>query len=199
MIRTIDYLLEQYKDYQAPNHKINRLVKEGKIVRLKRGLYEDDPSSAGGGLYVAGAIITPSYLSFDYALRYYGLIPEAVYLYTSATSKKRHSTIIRNTLGEFSYQDIPAKAFPFGITTLIHGKRKLVMATPEKALCDKLYTKPPVYSLKQLKIMLFEDMRIEESDLARLDSDSIVFLTPLYGKRNLDLLAKLFKRKRKDI
>ena len=81
MILTTSMLTEQLHKYSDPAGKILRMKKDGKIFQLTRGLYETDRNVQGHCL--AGAIFGPSYLSFDYALSVYGLIPEAVYAFTS--------------------------------------------------------------------------------------------------------------------
>ena len=103
MILSVKVLVDRLKEYSNPNGKIQRLVKEGKLYPLTKGLYEDDKSVSG--LYLAGAIFGPSYISFNYALSYYGLIPEAVYEFTSATTDKKKKKTYTNRFGTFSYRD----------------------------------------------------------------------------------------------
>ena len=72
-------LLQEYNMYVNPAAKIARLVKSGELSQIIKGLYETDSSAPGH--YLAGIIYGPSYLSFDFALSWHGLIPEAVYAY----------------------------------------------------------------------------------------------------------------------
>lgn len=67
------------------------------------------------------------------------------------------------------------------------------MATAEKALCDKLYIMPPVRTIKELKRMLFEDLRIHEEDFDKLNRRDLLQLAPLYHSMNLNLLSKYLK------
>lgn len=84
MIITTQQLKEKYVDYSNPLAKINRDVKQGKLFPLVKGIYETNPKINGSIL--AQFIYGPSYLSFDYALYHYGLIPEIVYrTFTCAT------------------------------------------------------------------------------------------------------------------
>ena len=73
--------------YAWPAHKLNRKVKSGELIPIVKGLYEDDSSVPG--YLLAGSIYGPSYLSFEFALSFYGMIPEAVYTFTSATYDKK--------------------------------------------------------------------------------------------------------------
>ena len=87
MIVTYQMLKESLSDYKNPDNKIKRMSDGGEIVKLTRNLYETNVNTPGH--LVADAIYSLSYLSFDYALSYYGLIPEMVYIYTSATFNKK--------------------------------------------------------------------------------------------------------------
>ena len=68
------------------------------------------------------------------------------------------------------------------------------IAMPEKSLCDKLYTLPPAKNLTELQVLLFNDLRIDEQEFAKLDKASIGELAPLYHATNLKLLNKLIKK-----
>lgn len=87
--------LEQYSDITS---RISILVAKGELIPIVRGYYETDRSIPGH--YLASIIYGPSYLSFEFALSYYGLIPEAVYHFTSATFNKRRSKL-RNPIWFF--------------------------------------------------------------------------------------------------
>ena len=193
MIVTASMLFDQYKDYGDPAGKIMRLRKEGKIIPLTRGLYETDPKAPGQCL--AGAIYGPSYLSFDYALSVYGLIPEAVYAYTSATFEKKKKKEYVNQFGRYRYRDVPSEVYPFGIVIREEGGYSYLIATPEKALCDKLYSMSPVTSVKDIGLMLFEDLRIDEDGFSRLNAEDILQIGEGYHCNNLYYLMKYLKRR----
>ena len=42
MIKTHAMMIEELKDYRAPENKLGRLVKQGSCVPIVRGLYETD-------------------------------------------------------------------------------------------------------------------------------------------------------------
>ena len=69
------------------------------------------------------------------------------------------------------------------------------IASPEKALCDKLYSLSPVYSVRALKELLFDDLRIDEAAFFALHKDDISQFAPLYRAANLKLLAKFMEGK----
>lgn len=190
MIISVDALTQRFQNYTDVKGKIRREVQRGMLVQVARGLYETDPRA--DGKYLAGAIYGPSYLSFDYALSVYALIPEMVYnTYTSATYCKEKIKRYENAFGIFLYRDVPATAYPLGIELKAENGYSYQIATPEKALCDKLYTLSPVYSVKALKELLFEDLRIDADAFHALRRNDILQLAPLYRATNLKLLAKL--------
>ena len=130
------------KKYRQPLQKINYMVEIGDLISLKRGIYvfaDKYRTKELNYISIANILYKPSYVSFEYALSYYGLIPERVYTITSATTSKsaEYSTI----LGNFSYKKIPLKAYSLGIDWKYNNQDGgHFIATVEKALCDKIYT-----------------------------------------------------------
>ncbi len=193
MIYSFDDLTLKFHDYSNIKAKIRREVRDGRLVQVARGLYETDADTPGK--YLAGRIFGPSYLSFDYALAVYSLIPEAVYrTYTSATFNKRKAKQYQNHFGVFTYRDIPSEVYPLGIVLYEENGYSYQIATPEKALCDKLYSLPPAKNLSELRALLFDDLRIDEQEFWRLNMNSLNELAPLYHASNLKLLGKLIRR-----
>lgn len=195
MIYSFDDLKTKFQDYTDIKGKIRREVQAGRLIPVARGLYETDQTISGK--YLAGRIYGPSYLSFDFALYVYSLIPEAVYkTYTSATFDKRKTKKYQNQFGVFTYRDIPTEVYPLGVLIIEENGYSYQIATPEKALCDKLYTISPASNLTELKELLFDDLRIDEDEFEKLDQDTLETLAPLYHSTNLNLLAKLIRRNR---
>lgn len=113
MIVTYEMLKESLTDYRAKDNKIKRMADNKEIIKLTRNLYETNKNTPG--YVVANAIYSPSYLSFDYALAYYGLIPEAVYTYTSSTFGKGKKKLYKNDFGTYTYRDVPTHIYPYGL------------------------------------------------------------------------------------
>ena len=193
MILTTNVLLDEYKEFGDPYGKIRRLVKNKDLFLLSKGLYTD--SSHISGLYVANAIYGPSYVSFNTALSYWGMIPEAVYNITSATTQKMKKKTYSNFIGQFTYRDVPLKVFPFGIKIIEENGYRFMIASREKALCDKLYELPVVRTQKELEFMLFNDMRLDYDSFLNLSVKDIDFLATKYHSVNVLLLAKFLRRK----
>ena len=190
MVLTFDSLALQFKDYTDVKGKIRREVQSGRLTQITRGLYETD--ARADGKYLAGAIYGPSYLSFDYVLSMCSLISEAIFrTYTSATFRKGKAKQYDNAFGVFTYRDVPAAVYHFGVEIREENGYSYQIATPEKALCDKLYTISPVGSVKAMRTLLFDDLRIDESDFWELNLEDIKQLAPLYKSTNHKYLAKL--------
>ena len=192
MIKSTAMLLDEFSGYADPFGKIKRLCGEGKLYLLTRGVYETDGSLPG--YLFAPAIYGPSYLSFDYALARHGLIPEAVCEYTCATCGKGKKKHYSNHFGDYSYRDVPSAAFPFETVLISEHGYTYAMATPEKALCDKLYTLPPMKNLKEMETLLFEDLRIDDEAFKKLNPGVVAELSTLYCCNNVRKLASLLRR-----
>lgn len=192
MILTINQLKEKYSAYVNPLDKIKRDCDAGLLVRLNRGLYEDNPHVQA--MFLAGPILSPSYISFEYALSYYGLIPERVTSITSASLSIHKNKTFINHFGRYTYTDIPSDAFSIGTTHIQDGDYVARIATKEKAICDSLCKWPVVHSVKDLKQLLFEDKRIDEEEFASSNFVDMLLIAKKYHKTNITLLVKLILR-----
>ena len=188
MIVTTLYLKEKYKDYTDVNGKIKRDIDKGILFPLVRGIYETN--SSVDGFLLASYIYGPSYLSFEYALSFHNIIPERVVVYTNATFNKRKSKFYQNHFGLFTYRDVPNTAFPFSVKAYEENGYAYFIASPEKALCDLLYIKEPVRSIKELKMVLFDDLRINKDAFGQLNFGDILFLSYKYISNNMKYLRK---------
>ena len=192
MILTTSVIRDSLSGYGNPVCKMGRLVRDGKYHRVIRGIFETDPNTPGE--YLAQAIYTPSYLSFEFALSRYGIIPEAVFDFTSATFRKRRAKRYVTEFGVFTYRDVPDKVFPEAVRYVSGSYGGYWMADPEKALCDKLYTLPPMSSERRMQILLFDDLRVDEDVLKEMDLDKIAMLSERYQSTNVRLLLKVRER-----
>lgn len=186
MLKTHLVLVDELKDYANPAAKIARMVKSGEIVRIKQGLYETNLQT--DGILLAEAIYGPSYLSFEFALSYHGLIPEAVYQYTSAAFEKKRTKLFETPFGVFSYRDVPFHVFPMGVQMILQGENSFRLATPEKALCDELYKLPPCANRTELGQLLFDNLRIDKEAVLSLNLNELNDLASLYQSKNHKLL-----------
>ena len=178
--------------YSNKNNKISRDIRDGKLFKIITGLYETDPNTPG--YLLAGSIYGPSYISFEYALSFYGLIPERVTTITCATFDKKKKKQYETDFGIFIYRDVPILVYPEEIILKEENNYSYQIATPEKALCDKLYTLAPLDNYSNLENMLFNDLRIDEEGFNKLDVKKIEKLCELYHSTNVDLLYRYMRR-----
>ncbi|MBF5059620.1 hypothetical protein [Candidatus Neptunochlamydia vexilliferae] len=188
---------------------------------------------------LANKIYGPSYVSLEYALAYYGMIPEHVVEVTSVTSKRKR--LYNTPVGRFSYTPIPLSLYGVGFTLLeekpipiptqdlggcqsqrsrfspieaglypgdrgdaegvkagdsgagktqiLSRNRYILIATPEKALADLFYVKKPqVKTEEELEMFLFEDLRLEESAVLKLNIETLADIQKKGGSPLLSLL-----------
>ena len=192
MINTTAMLTEELDEYVNPTAKIHRLVDAGELVPIVRGLYETDGNVPG--YYLAQTIYGPSYLSFEFALAYYSLIPEAVYNFTSATFEKKKAKQYLTHFGTFTYRDVPSEAYPFGIVLHTENGYGFQIATPEKAICDELYKISPLKNRGELEHLLFEDLRIDQDEFSQLNKADLFEIAALYHTHNHKLLQEYLRR-----
>ena len=127
--------------------KIARMIHAGELLQLRRGLY-----ATRRGIHpycLAASIYGPSYVSFETALSYYGLIPEAVYEITSATLKRGKE--FDNVFGRYRYRTVPRNVYPIGIERITEGGIPFLIASPTKALCDRIALEPRMRSVAEVR------------------------------------------------
>ena len=195
MTKTHLVLMDELKGYVNPSAKITRMVKSGELTRVIRGLYETDPHTPG--YLLSESIYAPSYLSFEYALAWHGLIPEAVRQFTSATYNKKRAKLYETPFGVFTYRDVPSAAYPYGVRLLEENGYFYRLATAEKALCDQLYKLSPCSNRNELEQLLFDDLRIDREMFLRLDLQELTEIASLYQTANHRLLLSWLRKDRR--
>lgn len=185
-------LVSILKDYERPNDKIYQLAKEGVIQSIKKGLYVVGPAlnidRKPEPFLLANHILGPSYVSVETALSYHGLIPERVYEIASMTTQAPRK--FTTPLGTFSYTRLPLPYYAFGIRSeKLADDQYAMVASPEKALCDKIITTSGLLfrSKKNAKEFLLENMRIDEEALRQLNVNEMT--TWIKGSLKAESLA----------
>ena len=141
MIITTGIAKQNLVNYSNKNNKIIRDIKNENLFKVVKGLYETDPNTPG--YLIAGSIYGPSYISFEYALSFHGLIPKRVTTITCATFNKKKKKICNTMFGTFTYRDVPKDAYSEEIVICTENNYSYQIAIAEKALCDKIYTMKP--------------------------------------------------------
>jgi len=164
-------------DYAFPRNKVSALEKRGTIIRLKKGLYVVSDKISRKPLsreLMANHLYGPSYISFETALAFYGLIPERVFAVRSATFKRAKR--FENIVGNFDYITVPQKYYSIGIRQqTVDNEYTYLIAAPEKALCDVIVATPNLrlQSVKAMRIYLEDDLRVDFSVVQDIDNEII--------------------------
>ncbi|BFN37495.1 hypothetical protein [Fidelibacter multiformis] len=123
--------------------QINRWVRDGKVIRIHKGLYtlaEPYRKVNPHPFYIANMLKKASYVSLQSALSWYGLIPEFVPSFTSITTGRPQS--MDTPLGRFDFRHVSKKYFwGYEQHKLSNGIHAFI-ASPEKALLDLIYLTP---------------------------------------------------------
>jgi predicted transcriptional regulator of viral defense system len=193
-------LLNCLKDYERPRDKIRALLRSGAIIRVKKGLYVFGPDYSRGPFsreLLANLIYGPSYVSLDYALSYYGLIPERVETVTSVTCGKNRT--FSTPVGRFTYWSVPLDSYRVGIDIIqLDERRSFLMATPEKALVDKVCRSrdSDIRGAEEFEAYLLEHLRIDPEELLRLNPKRIKEIAQHWRSRKIQLLATFLHQNR---
>jgi hypothetical protein len=182
---TMRRLLDGVSDRRG---KIARMLASGELISLRRGLYASrrdlDPRC------LAGPIYGPSYLSYETALEWHGLIPEAVREIVSATL--RRGAAFENEFGRFRFFRIPEAVYPAGIQRVAESELPFLVASPTKALCDRIAREPGFRSVADVARWL-EEMRIDPN--IKLNRDELRFCAARYGRPAVRCLLRFAERK----
>lgn len=150
-------------------------VRYGLLARLKKGLYmlKTDPV---GETEIANRLYQPSYISFEYVLAEYNILPEMPYSITSATTKPtRVFTFDHKT---FNYQSIKKIAFT-GYSPIKKDGQIVLTAGPEKALADYLYF-----------VVLGKKPMNERLNLLKVNRGKLLTYCRLFERKQLIKLAR---------
>lgn len=189
-----------FADYVNLATKAKRLEHDGKIIRLKKGLYVVNPKVSRVELspfLLANHIYGPSYVSMQTSLRYYGLIPEAVYSVQSMTTGVARD--YENMVGTFNYIHVPTLYYNIGVTIKESSGATFMIATPEKALCDLMVFTPNLNLRFQtsMRDYLEEDIRFDMDALLNFDLDIIKECAEVSRKKTmLNQLIKFIENER---
>ncbi len=145
------------------------------FLKVRNGLYAlsaEPPQEEA----IANRLYAPSYISFEYALSHYGIIPESVYTITSATTRITREFVVNNK--SFTYSHIKKQAYRGYRTEKIAGMTVLI-AEPEKALVDYFY----FVTLKRKTLN-------ERLNIRKLRKKIVLGYTRLFGRKSLIRLVK---------
>ena len=196
-VEEFDYqaLLDGLREYDRPRDKITSLLRKGAIIRVKKGIYifgERYRRRPFSREILANMLYGPSYVSLETALHHHGLIPERVEAMTSVTDGRGRRFF--TPVGLFLYHGVPGKAYPIGIDRVeIENGRFFLIATPEKALADKIQAERglAIRSQAEMRRYLLDSLRIDPEALGKLNAEAVSLMADHYRSRKLRLLGAL--------
>jgi predicted transcriptional regulator of viral defense system len=164
----------------APAHievQLSRWSRSGKLCRIRRGWYLiEEPYRARdvSEAVIANSVVQPSYLSLEWALGFYGLIPEAVFNPTSITTARGIEFTTKHK--RYFYHHVQP-AFFAGYEKVERGGDVFIIAGPEKALLDKMYIAMRSSGLSEAWLKGLRPQNLDVLDVAKLRA-----LAALVGK-----------------
>lgn len=194
----IDLLIlkDRYRNYRNPRKKVFDLVQKKYLFLLKRGHYlnlkseeiKDVPLEC-----LANTLCFPSYVSAEWAMQFYGLIPDRVATITSVTTLR--TTKYRTPLANFTFEHLNKNRYPHGFVMKGSGKNSFLIARPDKALLD--YVNLRLQNLRwkskhDITEFIENDLRLDSNELCRLiNIDELHELLPHYHRNSKE--AQLIK------
>ena len=192
-------LMAALPEYANPRDKVTALLRRADIIRVKKGLYvfgDELRRRPYSRELLANLIYGPSFVSLDSALSFHGLIPERVEALTSVTTKRPKS--FATPIGSFIYRQSPRGAFHLGMDRVEEGDVAFLIATPERALADKVRDDRghALSNREEAAHYLFDDLRIDEGGFRQLDPRRLEELASALRSRKVATCANLLRRLR---
>ncbi len=190
------HLVGCLSSFAKPRDKIQKLLSRGDLIRIKKGLYTFGEIYRRGPIsreLLANLIYGPSYVSMDYALSYHGLIPERVETVTSVTTGR--SRQFETPFGTFTYRRLTENRYALGALLEQSGKVSFLMASPEKALADKVWADKRFSGIRisDFETYLVDDLRIDPSRLASLERGRLEAIDSASDSQKIRLLVRYLK------
>jgi len=170
--------------YKIIPSQISSYSKKGQIIKLKNGLYLiADKKDIVITENVAFKMYEPSYISLEWALSQYGIMPEVIYNITSVTTKATRK--FKNGFGLFIYKSIKKNLF-WGYKKEEKNGQVYLIAQPEKALLDYIYFNLP----KIKKISDLDDLRLNKFVIKELDKNKLKKYTKIFNNKEISKIIE---------
>ena len=189
------YLMNLLKGYNSPRDKISRMIKKKEIIQVKKGLYVQSPGFGNpiNLKVLANLVYGPSYISLEYALSYWGLIPEKVEEITSMTNKR--NKVFETPVGTFSYKYLHSSKFSVGIERISEETGAFLIASKEKALCDRLALVKDL-NVSEIPGFFEYDLRLDMDELPGFDIELVKEIAKVYKKKSVTSFFKWLSQDR---
>jgi len=133
--------------------------------------------------YISNILVRPSYISLEYALAHYGLIPETVQIVQAVTTKR--PLCMSTSFADFHYRHVKNSWF-FGYEEAMIQGTLAFIAKPEKALLDCIY-----FMKGPLTIVRIHEWRLQNIEILNLDT--MMKMAKNYGKKKIVCGAEKLK------
>ena len=177
------------------DYRISKLISEDILETIKPGFYINKRQLLQSSQkdifleYVGNVAKYPSYVSLEYALSKYGLIPESIYAVTYITTKKTGE--YSSSVSPFKYRNIKPKLFT-DYEERDFGGAKYLFAKEYKALFDFIYL-TPLEKLSDFKQLLFGS-RINWDALLQGEKDDFAKLCTASGSKKMQKVINLLTK-----
>jgi hypothetical protein len=129
----------------------------------------------------------PSYISLEYALSHWGLIPEKVEEITSMTNKR--NKVFETPVGTFSYKYLHSSKFSVGIERISEETGAFLIASKEKAICDRLALMKDL-NVSEIPGFFEYDLRLDMDELPGFDIELVKEIVKVYKKKSVTAFFK---------
>jgi predicted transcriptional regulator of viral defense system len=187
VIDTETLLAGAQKKQRAIQVQIARWKKAGKLIKLRRGIYLLSAPYRKVNVYepyLASTLVKPSYLSMEKALEYHGMIPEAVPVFTSVTTKRPGKFV--TSVGSFDYRHVQTSLF-WGYGSVSVNQQTAFIASPEKALLDLIYLKG-----RKISSAYLEELRLQ--NFKKISRRKLLECAKRFRRKDMMEAARLISR-----
>lgn len=174
-------------EYQQTHNRIQQLVKNGWLIRIKRGLYAINDLSSRGFIsvspyVVAALLVEDSYVSFEAALNYRGMFDQFVQQFTSISLKQFKEKKLEAT--EYKFIKSQEKLFVGWEKVEIEGMTAKI-AHAEKALVDLIHFRTGRYVVD----LVIEKLQTYKEDI---NIEHLTYYTGLASQKTVKIFGLIF-------
>ncbi|MFH2124036.1 MAG: type IV toxin-antitoxin system AbiEi family antitoxin domain-containing protein [Pseudomonadota bacterium] len=175
--------------------QVNRALKAGELLRLKRGLYVLPDQFRKVPLHpfaVAQALVPGSYVSFESALSFHGWIPEGVFTTTSVAPGRKTKTYeaAAGRLFTFHPLAVDKSCFLELVAREQVDAQTILLANPLRALMDLVCFRKVSWNGIE---WLTEGLRIDPDFLASIKREDVRALAPVYLHKRVNVFLSSLK------
>lgn len=170
------------------------MIRNKEIIQVKKGLYVVSPEYGNriNLKVLANLVYGPSYISLEYALSYWGLIPEKVEEITCMSNKR--NKVFETPVGTFSYKYLHNSKYSLGIQRIPDETGSFLIASKEKAVCDRLALVKDL-NADEIEEYFELDLRLDADELTGIDIALVRKIETAYRKKSVTAFLKWLERR----